>query len=81
MTRTLRGIEQGIAMLDERRAAYAPEPEPVAGRDDGYAPDGDYDEADDGSGGPDRRPPMSGPGTHAHPSTRTATRSRSTSPA
>jgi hypothetical protein len=28
VSRTLRGIERGIAMLDERRAAYAPEPEP-----------------------------------------------------
>jgi hypothetical protein len=47
VTRTLRGIEKGISMLDQRRAAYAPEPEPVA-VDDGYAPpDGDYDEADE----------------------------------
>ncbi|HEY4754074.1 MAG TPA: hypothetical protein VIH37_12365 [Candidatus Limnocylindrales bacterium] len=28
VTRTLRGIERGIEMLDERRAAYAVEPEP-----------------------------------------------------
>ncbi len=34
VNRTLRGIERGIAMLDERRAAYAP---PPAVEDDGVA--------------------------------------------
>jgi hypothetical protein len=33
---TLRSIERGIAMLDERRASYAPAP--VADEGDGYAP-------------------------------------------
>ena len=40
VARTLHGIERGIAMLDERRAAYVlahQEPEPSAGVDeDGY---------------------------------------------
>jgi hypothetical protein len=48
--RTLGGIQRGIAMLDERRAAAmpAPEPGPV---DNGYAPDG-YDEDDVEAGAP-----------------------------
>jgi cell division septum initiation protein DivIVA len=49
--RTLGGIQRGIAMLDERRAAYAPpEPEPVA-VDNGYAPDG-YEDEDVEAGAP-----------------------------
>ncbi len=39
VTRTLRGIERGLALLDERRAAYEPEPEPDPGP---YAPDDTY---------------------------------------
>jgi hypothetical protein len=43
VTRTLRGIERGLAMLDERRAVFVPaaEPEPLDG-DDG-APAARYD--------------------------------------
>jgi hypothetical protein len=43
VTRTLRGIERGLAMLDERRVAAMPpaEPEPLDG--DGYAPAGHHD--------------------------------------
>jgi len=38
VTRTLHGIERGIAMLDERRAAYAPALEPEADAvENGYA--------------------------------------------
>ncbi len=48
--RTLGGIQRGIAMLDERRAAYAPAPEPDA-VDNGYAPDG-YDDDDVEAGAP-----------------------------
>jgi cell division septum initiation protein DivIVA len=46
VTRTLRGIERGLAMLDERRAAAAPPPEPAPAEavDDGYGPEGAYDE-------------------------------------
>jgi hypothetical protein len=50
VTRTLRGIERGLALLDERRAAYEPEPEPAPYADDAYAPgpayapDAGYDE-------------------------------------
>jgi cell division septum initiation protein DivIVA len=36
--RTLGGIQRGIAMLEERRAAHAPEPEPEPAGN-GYAPD------------------------------------------
>jgi hypothetical protein len=49
VTRTLRGIERGLAMLDERRAAYAPEPEPAA-VEDGYAPEDGY--VDEEAGAP-----------------------------
>jgi cell division septum initiation protein DivIVA len=45
VTRTLRGIERGLAMLDERRAAYTQEPEPETPLDDdAYAPPARYDE-------------------------------------
>lgn len=56
VNRTLRGIERGIAMLDERRAAYAPapapEPEPEMPYASGYstaydAPPAEMDLADD----------------------------------
>jgi len=50
--RTLGGIQKGIAMLDDRRAQYAPAPEPEApGPADGYAPDG-YDDVDAEAGAP-----------------------------
>ena len=42
VTRTLRGIERGLAMLDERRAAYVQAEEPPL-EDGPYAPDA-YDE-------------------------------------
>jgi cell division septum initiation protein DivIVA len=40
VTRTLRGIERGLALLDERRAAYVQEqaPEPFGAEDDEDAP-------------------------------------------
>ncbi len=41
VNRTLRGIERGIAMLDERRAAFAPPPEAASGP--AYAPARDDD--------------------------------------
>jgi hypothetical protein len=46
VTRTLRGIERGLAMLDERRAAYveAQEPELEPGDEPSYAPDAAYDQ-------------------------------------
>lgn len=46
VSRTLAGIERGLAMLEERRAAYAREaaPEPVEDADLGYAPIDPYDE-------------------------------------
>jgi cell division septum initiation protein DivIVA len=45
VTRTLRGIERGLAMLDERRAAATPEPEPEPlDEDDAYAPPARYGE-------------------------------------
>ena len=49
VTRTLRGIERGLAMLDERRAAANPEsePEPEPEEDDAYAPPARYDEDPD----------------------------------
>jgi hypothetical protein len=50
VTKTLRGIERGIAMLDERRAEYAPEPEPEP-VENGYAPDA-YDDGDVEAGAP-----------------------------
>ena len=46
VTRTLRGIERGIATLDERRAAYAAPVEPEADEGPAYAPDL-VDEIDD----------------------------------
>ncbi len=42
VTKTLRGIERGLAMLDERRASYAPPEEPQD--DDAYVPEDDVDE-------------------------------------
>ena len=51
VTRTLRGIERGLAMLDERRAAYvqadAPAPE-----DEAYAPAAYDEDLDDVEGAP-----------------------------
>ena len=38
-------------MLDERRAAYAPEPEPAA-VDDGYGPADGYGDVDEEAGAP-----------------------------
>ncbi len=54
VSRTLAGIERGLAMLEERRAAYARElaPEPVEDIDQGYAPIDPYDqdpEAEEGA--------------------------------
>ncbi len=51
VTKTLHGIERGLAMLDERRAAYAPVPEP-ASVDDGYAQADGYSDADEQAGAP-----------------------------
>jgi cell division septum initiation protein DivIVA len=39
VNRTLRGIERGIAMLDERRASYAVQPEPEPAPEPAYADD------------------------------------------
>ena len=50
VTRTLRGIERGLAMLDERRAAYAPPEQPQADGDEAYAPDADYGEVGEEAG-------------------------------
>ncbi len=48
--RTLGGIQRGISMLEERRAASRPEPEPdTAAIDDGYAPDGYDDDVEAGA--------------------------------
>ncbi len=52
VTRTLRGIERGIAMLDERRASYAPPEEPRLDGGDEYAPDAGYDPEDEEVGAP-----------------------------
>ncbi len=51
VTRTLRGIERGLAMLDERRGAGEPVPEPVAAVDDGYGAAGSYDQDPDAQEG------------------------------
>ena len=45
--RTLRGIDRGIAMLDERRAAYVPEPAPADEPGPADAPAVDDDAVDD----------------------------------
>ena len=50
VTRTLHGIERGIAMLEERRASYAPEPEPVV--EDGYVAADGYGDVDAEAGAP-----------------------------
>ena len=52
VTRTLRGIERGLAMLDERRAAYAEAQQQVAAayeepQDDGHAGPEAYPEGQD----------------------------------
>ena len=52
VTRTLRGIERGLAMLDERRAAYAPAQEPPLDGGDGYAPDAGDDGEVEAAGAP-----------------------------
>ncbi len=44
VTRTLRGIERGLAMLDERRAAYAAASAPERLDDEGSSP-ADFDDA------------------------------------
>jgi cell division septum initiation protein DivIVA len=46
VTRTLRSIERGIAMLEDRRAAYAAEPAGAAD-DGGLGPDVDDEDAED----------------------------------
>lgn len=46
VTRTLRSIERGIEMLEERRAAYAGEP-PEGDAADAYAPEADGEDAED----------------------------------
>ena len=54
VARTLHGIERGIAMLDERRAAYVQaqhqEPEPLAGDDDGYEAEAYHEDLDEEEG-------------------------------
>jgi cell division septum initiation protein DivIVA len=51
VTSTLHSIELGIAMLDERRSAYAPA-EPVADDDDAYASAPAYDEDEEEGASP-----------------------------
>jgi len=48
VTRTLHGIERGLAMLEERRAADAPALEPAA-VEDGYGPEDGYVDAEAGA--------------------------------
>ncbi len=50
---TLRSIDRGLAMLDERRAAYAANPDGA----DGYAPEAAYDESYDHEDDPDASAP------------------------
>jgi hypothetical protein len=56
VTRTLRGIERGLAMLDQRRAEYAQAQEPApdeAVEDDGYGPaDAVHEDLDEEEGAP-----------------------------
>jgi len=53
ISRTLNGIERGLAMLEDRRAAYAREqtPEPVDDSGRGYAPVDAYDQDPDAEEG------------------------------
>jgi hypothetical protein len=51
VTKTLHGIERGLAMLEERRASYAPEPEP-APVEDGYGAADGYGDVDEQAGAP-----------------------------
>jgi len=54
VTRTLRGIERGLALLDERRAAYvqAQAPEPLGAEEDEYAPAAYEEDLDAEEGAP-----------------------------